>query len=396
MLSKKEIKANKIVAAIWDTALDDQVCEACASLHNRIFPIYSRELKKIDPPIHKGCRCRLRYVTQDERGIKERLKEYRPVDFRKLKKGMGRKRVIQGDGQGKKKGKKGKGCLIAFIIVFLIIVVSVIIALVSEEEKESAPTKTETQVQKKTKEIQTETGKPTKTETQTEPEVLKYTIVGKEDISYAGTPRMTFRVIPEVEKIPPDEQLEKMALRIWEKGNKGWKEFTVFIYLPDMDTRLMAYGVAEFRPQGLKKFEINELALYGTKWESLKKKPIPTKTETQIQTETKKPTQTSISYSKKEVYDFVINYPIYGEEAKELGYTIGSMTDMLVGILRSEGQKVDVVEGWAEPTGEKGIWRVSYVVVADGKRDKVIYVADMNKKTVEPDNQIARDLFYGE
>lgn len=107
-------------------------------------------------------------------------------------------------------------------------------------------------------------------------------------------------------------------------------------------------------------------------------------------------TQTSISYSRKEVYDFVINYPIYGEEAKELGYTIGSMTDLFVGILRSEGQKVDVVEGNAEPTGEKGIWRVSYVVVADGKRDKVIYVADMNKKTVEPDNQIARDLFYGE
>ncbi len=111
---------------------------------------------------------------------------------------------------------------------------------------------------------------------------------------------------------------------------------------------------------------------------------------------TKTETQTSVSYSKKEVYDFVTNYPIYGEEAKELGYTIGSMTDLLVRILRSEGQKVDVVEGNAEPTGEKGIWRVSYVVVADGKRDKVIYVADMNKKTVEPDNQIARDLFCGE
>jgi len=123
-----------------------------------------------------------------------------------------------------------------------------------------------------------------------------------------------------------------------------------------------------------------------------KEKPTGTKTQTQ----TGKPTQTSISYSKKEVYDFVINYPIYGEEAKELGYTIGSITDGLVGILRSQGQKVDVVEGNAEPIGEKGIWRVSYVVVADGKRDKVIYVVDMNKKTVEPDNQIARDLFYGE
>ena len=47
MLSKKEIKANKIVAAIWDTALDDQVCEACTSLHNRIFPIYSRNSRNL-------------------------------------------------------------------------------------------------------------------------------------------------------------------------------------------------------------------------------------------------------------------------------------------------------------------------------------------------------------
>ena len=270
MLSKKEIKASKIVAAIWDTALDDQVCEACASLHNRIFPIYSHELKKIDPPIHKGCRCRLRYVTQDERGIKERLKEYRPVDFRKLKKGMGKKRVIQGNGQGKKKGKKGKGCLIAFVIVFLIIVVSVIIALVSEEKKEPAPTKTETQVQKETKEIQTETEESVKTQAQAEPGALKYTIVEKEDISYSGTPRMTFRVVAEVEKIPSNSQLEKMALRIWENGNKAWKVFTVFIYLPGMDTRLAAYGVAEFGPQGLKEFRILEAALYGTKWESSK------------------------------------------------------------------------------------------------------------------------------
>ena len=133
-----------------------------------------------------------------------------------------------------------------------------------------------------------------------------------------------------------------------------------------------------------------------------KQKPVTTTispSEQKIQKPTvkqEKPTQTSISYSRKEVYDFVVNYPIYGEEAKELGYTIGSTTDLLVGILRSQGQKVDVVEGNAEPTGEKGIWRVSYVVVADGKRDKVIYVADMNKKTVEPDNQIAMDLFYGE
>lgn len=155
MLSRKEIKAKQIVAAIWDTALDDQVCEACASLHNRTLPIYSKELKKLDPPIHKGCRCRLRYITKDEEGISERLKEYRPVDFRKLKKGMGRKIVIEGDGQGRKKVKKGKGCLIGLGLVFLLLIVIGIVASISEDERK--PTKTETQVQEETKEIQTET-----------------------------------------------------------------------------------------------------------------------------------------------------------------------------------------------------------------------------------------------
>jgi len=123
------------------------------------------------------------------------------------------------------------------------------------------------------------------------------------------------------------------------------------------------------------------------------KKPAAIKTETQTKI---KKTQVSTGYSSKEVYDFVINYPIYGEKGKELGYTIGSVTDLLVGILRTQGQNVDVVEGNAVPTGEKGIWKVSYVVVADGRRDKCIYVVDMNKKTVRSDNQLARDLFYGE
>lgn len=131
-----------------------------------------------------------------------------------------------------------------------------------------------------------------------------------------------------------------------------------------------------------------DLTVSKVQWESIKAEEEKEKIY--------KKTQTSTSYSRREVYDFVINYPIYGEKAKELGYTIGSVTDLLVGILRSEGQSVDVIEGWAEPTGKEGIWEVSYVVVADGVRSKCVYIADMNKKTVKPDNQIARDLFYGE
>jgi len=99
-------------------------------------------------------------------------------------------------------------------------------------------------------------------------EVLQYIIIETEDISYAGTPRMVYRVVVEVEEIPVKEKLEKTAIQIWEDGNKDWKEFTVFMYLPDMDTHLLAYAIGEFRPQGLEEFSIQKAALYGTKWES--------------------------------------------------------------------------------------------------------------------------------
>ena len=98
--------------------------------------------------------------------------------------------------------------------------------------------------------------------------VLEYTIIEMEDTSYAGTSRMVYRVVIEVEEIPVAQELEKTALQIWQEGNQDWEEFTVFMYLPDMDTKLVAYGVAEFRPPGLKEFRIQEAALYGTKWES--------------------------------------------------------------------------------------------------------------------------------
>ena len=98
--------------------------------------------------------------------------------------------------------------------------------------------------------------------------VLEYVVIESEDIGYAGTPHMVYRIVVKVEEIPVAEELEKTATQIWEDGNKHWKEFTVFMYLPDMDTKLAAYGVAEFRPEGLKEFGIQEATLYGTKWKS--------------------------------------------------------------------------------------------------------------------------------
>ena len=99
-------------------------------------------------------------------------------------------------------------------------------------------------------------------------QILRFTIVEKEDTSLPGTPRMVFRIVVETEEIPTDKSLRNTAETIWKDGNKNWKRFTVFIYLPEMNTGGIAYGVADFTPAGLKEFKIQEVALYGTKWQS--------------------------------------------------------------------------------------------------------------------------------
>lgn len=63
---------------------------------------------------------------------------------------------------------------------------------------------------------------------------------------------------------------------LWEHGNKNWEEFTVFLYLPEMNTESPAYGVGEFNEGGLVRFNNNEYALIKTKWE-IKKPEEPVK-----------------------------------------------------------------------------------------------------------------------
>ncbi|GAH64364.1 unnamed protein product, partial [marine sediment metagenome] len=79
-LTPMEVEENAVVGAIWDTAGDTRVCPLCESLSDQIFPVESGEFARLEPPIHNSCRCMLRYVTGRQRGIEERLKEYRPVD----------------------------------------------------------------------------------------------------------------------------------------------------------------------------------------------------------------------------------------------------------------------------------------------------------------------------
>ena len=95
---------------------------------------------------------------------------------------------------------------------------------------------------------------------------LRYRVVKRQDVSYLGSQRMVFRVLLEVDQVPPQAAMTSVAERLWQDGNRGWDEFTVFLYLPEMNTNSMAYGVGEFGKRGLKEFKINEYALGGTKW----------------------------------------------------------------------------------------------------------------------------------
>jgi hypothetical protein len=99
------------------------------------------------------------------------------------------------------------------------------------------------------------------------PKILNYTISEKQNISYLNTPRMVCRIILNVDSIPTENDMKNTALSVWENGNKHWKEFTVFMYLPEMNTGLTAFGIGEFNQNGLVKFDKNEYSLYGTKWE---------------------------------------------------------------------------------------------------------------------------------
>lgn len=96
---------------------------------------------------------------------------------------------------------------------------------------------------------------------------LDYTIVEREDISYLNTPRMVYRVVLNVDTIPDKILIEEVAVYLWDNLNKNkWLDFTVFLYLPEMNTNSRAYGIGEFTSVGKKSFQINEYALTDTKW----------------------------------------------------------------------------------------------------------------------------------
>lgn len=140
----------------------------------------------------------------------------------------------------------------------ILMIISLIVVLINnpETEKSEEPIKNDVSEEVKPK----PKPKEVKPKVPQSPE-LNYEIVKKEDASYLNTPRMVYRVVLSVDETPKEDKMKEVALYLWENGNTKWKEFTVFLYLPSMNTNSVAYGIGEFRPEGLLEFTVNEWAL---------------------------------------------------------------------------------------------------------------------------------------
>ena len=71
----------------------------------------------------------------------------------------------------------------------------------------------------------------------------------------------------DVDSLPSDEEMRNTATSIWENGNKDWKEFSVSLYLSDMNAESTEYAIGNFNKDGLLSFFKYKGALSGTKWE---------------------------------------------------------------------------------------------------------------------------------
>ena len=99
--------------------------------------------------------------------------------------------------------------------------------------------------------------------------ILKYRIIQKKDISYENSSRLVYRVMLDVVDFPSEVDIKNTASYIWKNGNTHWDDFTVFLYLPEMNTEGEAFCVSEFCQTGQKRFSVQMSALSTTKWANI-------------------------------------------------------------------------------------------------------------------------------
>lgn len=94
-----------------------------------------------------------------------------------------------------------------------------------------------------------------KVKVEIEAEPLKYKIIEKTSESCW--------VVVETPNLPSEFKLKVTVFEIWENEETE----NIFLYLPEMDTNLIAYVFAKFEDGDLEKFKVNLSSLEGTKFE---------------------------------------------------------------------------------------------------------------------------------
>jgi len=97
-------------------------------------------------------------------------------------------------------------------------------------------------------------------------EILKFKTIDFTKVGLKTENRATQKIEVKSISLPSKELLINTAENIWKK-NKSYSEFTIFIYLKDMDINSSAYCIVEFDKKRMTDFILSKSSLYDTKWE---------------------------------------------------------------------------------------------------------------------------------
>jgi len=97
-------------------------------------------------------------------------------------------------------------------------------------------------------------------------EILSFKVVKNEKVGLKSQNRAIQKIVVQTNSLPNEDALKNTAKSIWKK-NSSYDEFTVFIYLEEMDTTSNAYCIIEFNSTKMTDFMILESTLLDTKWE---------------------------------------------------------------------------------------------------------------------------------
>lgn len=158
-----------------------------------------------------------------------------------------------------------------FIIFFVIPTIIIFISVILDDNSDTPEKINElTVVDSKQSEAKEKENQKINESAKIEIKSLNYSALGLKKVGLSSQNRATQKIILEVDELPNEELLKETAIKHWKKNKYSkFDEFTVFIYLPEMNTNDNAYGIVEFNNKGnITYFLIKESSIYDTKWEN--------------------------------------------------------------------------------------------------------------------------------